>query len=95
MTKAASDMTSDGETPMEQRIAAVERRASVLEKRMDDFADEIRKNTETTNSIKQDTSQIIAFFKASQLGASIVKWCATVGGGLIIAYASYKGMTGR
>lgn len=77
---------------MEDRLAAVERRAHVLETRMDDFAEEIKRNTETTNSIKADTSQIVALFKASQLGASIIKWCAGVGSAIIIGYAAFKGV---
>lgn len=78
-----------------QRLDAVERRTQALEERMDFFADEMRKNTETTNSIKSDTTQMVTLFKASLLGASLVKWLATVGGGLIVAYAALKGLAGH
>ena len=50
-------------------------------------------NTELTNSIKDDTRQIVAFFKASQLGATIIKWLAGIGASCIVAYAAWKGIT--
>lgn len=89
-----SEYTMPGD-PMEQRIAAIERRQAELEQRMDDFGEEIKKNTATTNEIKADTGQMLTLFKASKLGADLVKWLASVGGGLIIAYAAFKGMSGH
>ena len=83
------------EYDMERRIAAVEARQAMLEKRMDDFASKLDENSATTQSIKEDTSQMVALFKASMLGASILKWCATVGGGAIVAYAALKGLAGH
>ena len=80
------------ETDVERRIAEIERRTGLLEKGMDDLREKIAENTDTTNAIKRDTSQIVTLFKASQLGASIVKWLATVGGGAIVAYAAFKGV---
>lgn len=77
---------------MERRISEIERRTGILEKGMDDLREQIAENTDTTNAIKRDTSQIVTLFKASQLGASIVKWLATVGGGAIVAYAAFKGV---
>lgn len=85
----------DTTVQMEARLTAVERRADALDVRMAEFAEEIRKNTETTNSIKKDTSQIVALFKASEIGARIIKWCAGVGSALIIGYAALKGLTGH
>ncbi len=81
-----------GETDVERRISEIERRTGILEKGMDDLREQIAENTDTTNAIKRDTSQIVTLFKASQLGASIVKWLATVGGGAIVAYAAFKGV---
>ncbi len=80
------------ESAVERRIADIERRTFALERSMSELTEKLEQNTETTNSIKRDTAQIVALFKASQLGASIVKWCATVGGGAIIAYAAFKGV---
>ena len=80
---------------MEERLAAIERRQDALEHRLENLSEQINENTKTTNSIKSDTSQMVTLFKASQLGASIVKWCATVGGGAIVAYAALKGLTGH
>lgn len=85
----------DSETQMEARLFAVERRAEALERRMDELVSEIRQNTETTNAIKDDTNQMLMLFKASQMGASVVKWLATVGGALIVAWAAFKGLTGH
>ena len=85
-----------------QRMQHLEERQDRLETRMNDIAKslessikKIEENTDTTNAIKKDTSQIVALFKASQLGASLIKWCASVGGGLILAYAALKGITGH
>lgn len=80
---------------MEARILVLEQNHLKLESRLTELDKKIAENTDTTNSIKQDTSQIVALFKASQLGATVVKWCATVGGGLIVAYAAVKGLTAR
>lgn len=77
---------------MESRIIALEKNQARLDERLNALDQKIAENTETTNSIKADTSQMIALFKASQLGASLVKWCATVGGGAIVAYAAIKGL---
>ena len=74
-------------------MAAVERRQDALESRLRELDEKIDENTETTNSIKADTAQIVALFKASQLGASIIKWLAGVGSAAIIGYAAYKGVT--
>lgn len=75
-----------------ERLSAVERKAEELAQRMDTFADALSKNTKTTNAIKEDTGQMVALFKASLLGAGIIKWLAVVGGGLIVAYAALKGL---
>ena len=80
------------DSAVERRIGDIERRTLALEHGMQDLHEKLNVNTETTNAIKRDTSQIVALFKASQLGASIVKWCATVGGGAIVAYAAFKGL---
>jgi hypothetical protein len=77
---------------MEQRLAAVERRQAELEKRMEDFAHRLAENTATTQSIKSDTSQLVMAFRASQLGASLIKWLAGVGSAVIIGYAAFKGL---
>ena len=77
---------------LEERLTAVERRTEALAQRMDNFAEALQQNTETTNAIKADTGQMVTLFKASLLGASLVKWLATVGGGLIVAYAALKGL---
>ena len=83
------------ETEVEKRVSALERNHEALEKRLLELDSKVADNTKITNSIKEDTSQIVSLFKASQLGATIVKWCATVGGGIIIAYAAVKGLSGR
>jgi hypothetical protein len=77
---------------VEDRVAALESNHAALERRIGELDKKVDANTEITNSIKADTSQIVALFKASQLGATVVKWCATVGGGLIVAYAAVKGL---
>ena len=79
----------DPEAEMEQRIERLELRMTAVEMGL-------KANTETTNSIKLDTAQLVLLFKASKLGAEIIKWCATIGGGAIVAYAAFKGIvTGR
>jgi hypothetical protein len=83
------------ESSMESRISALENNHRQLEVRLTELDKKVADNTEITNSIKDDTSQIVALFKASKLGATIIQWLATVGGGLIIAYAAYKGLTAR
>ena len=83
------------EYDMEQRIAAIEARQAMLERRMGDLATKLDENSATTQSIKEDTSQMVALFRASMLGASIIKWAATVGGGAIVAYAALKGLAGH
>ena len=83
------------ETEVEKRVSALERNHEALEKRLLELDSKVADNTKITNSIKEDTGQIVSLFKASQLGATIVKWCATVGGGIIIAYAAIKGLSGR
>lgn len=80
---------------MEERIAAVEKRQAALEKRMDEFATALDQNTKTTNAIKADTGQIVALFKASELGAGVIKWFAYVGSAIIVGYAAFKGLTGH
>ena len=80
---------------MERRIAAIEARQALLERRMDDLSTKLDENSAVTQSIKEDTSQMINLFKASLLGASILKWAATVGGGMIVAYAALKGLAGH
>lgn len=79
--------------PIDDRLAAVERRQDALEHRLDAFEDTMLENTETTNSIKRDTAQIVMLFKASQFGAMMVKWMALVGSAIVVGYASYKGLT--
>lgn len=83
------------DTTIERRIAAIERRQQELDARLLELHQQIEENTKTTNAIKADTAQIVAFFKASTLGAAIIKWMATVGGSAIIAYAAFKGLSGR
>lgn len=80
---------------MEERMFALERRHEELATRLDALEKTLEENTKTTNAIKSDTGQIVALFKASLLGASIVKWLATVGGAFIVGYAAYKGLTAR
>ena len=80
---------------MEQRLAAIERRQAELEQRMEDFAHRLAENTATTQAIKADTGQLVLAFKASQLGASIIKWLTGVGSAVIIGYAAIKGLTGH
>jgi hypothetical protein len=77
---------------LERRLTAVELKADALARRMDQFSAEMKENTDTTNEIKADTTQMIALFRASLLGANIIKWLATVGGGVIVAYAAIKGL---
>jgi hypothetical protein len=86
-------MTVRSDDPIDQRISAVEHRQDALERRLDAFEKVMEENTRTTNAIKQDTAQIVILFRASQLGATILKWCATVGGGAIVAYAAIRGLT--
>lgn len=77
----------------DRRHTENQNRMDAIERRMDDFGKVLDDNTKMTKAIKDDTGQIVGLFKASQLGASIVKWCATVGGGAIVAYAAIKGLT--
>ena len=77
-------MTMDRDD-VESRLGSLERRVELME-------GQLKQNTEVTNQIKSDTAQLLTLFKASQLGAAIVKWCATVGGGAIVAYAAFKGV---
>ena len=70
---------------LQRRIAAVEQRVTAVE-------EDLKQNTATTNSIKADTEQLVLMLRASKLGAEIVKWCATVGGGTIVAYAAIRGL---
>ena len=70
-------------------------RMDAIEKQVEEFGKNLAANTATTNAIKRDTEQIVTLFRASQLGATIVKWCATVGGGAVVAYAAFKGLTGH
>ena len=70
-------------------------RMNAIEQRMESFGKKLDDNTLTTNSIKDDTGKIVALFKASQIGAQLIRWCATVGGGAIVAYAAIKGLTGH
>ena len=81
-------MNDAQEADVEQRFESLERRVSTLEA-------DLKANTETTNSIKADTAQLVMMFKASKMGAEIIKWCATVGGGAIVAYAALRGIIGR
>jgi hypothetical protein len=78
--------------PVEERVAALERRQTELENRMNDFGEKLAHNTETTQAIKADTAQLILLFKASQIGAIIIKWCTAVGSAVIIGYAAIKGL---
>ena len=80
---------------MERRVAAIEQRQAELERRMEEFARRLAENTATTQAIKADTGQLVVAFRASQLGASIIKWLAGVGSAIIIGYAAIKGLSGR
>ncbi len=77
---------------MEARILALEQNHAKLESRLTELDKKIAENTETTNSIKADTSRIVALFQASQIGATLVKWGATVGASLIVGYAAFRGL---
>lgn len=88
-------MINAQEEDVQRRFASLELRVSTLEVGLRDNTIELRANTETTNSIKADTAQLVMMFKASKIGAEIVKWCATVGGAAIVAYAALRGITKR
>lgn len=79
--------------PVEERIAVLERRQAALEARMDEFAKALSQNNETTNAIKADTEKIVALFKASMMGATIIKWLAGVGSAIIVGVAAFKGLS--
>lgn len=70
----------------------MEDRIEKLEDRMSKVETGLLANTETTNAIKADTAQLLLLLKASKLGATIIQWLATVGGGLIVAWAAWKGI---
>ncbi len=91
MSESETSVKARG-TALEERMYALERKHGELAERLDVLEMTLKSNTETTNAIKTDTSQIVTLFRASQLGATIVKWCATVGGGAIVAYAAIKGL---
>ena len=73
---------------MEDRIRGLENRVQALEEGLE-------ANTKTTNAIKRDTEQVLLILKASKLGAGIIQWLATVGGGVIVAWAAFKGIVGH
>ena len=83
-------MTTESEIAL--RVTALEHNHEALERRLTDLDRKMEDNTKTTNAIKRDTEQIVSFFKASELGASALKWLAAVGSGAIVAYAAFKGI---
>lgn len=77
-------MTDD----QQARLTAVERRVAEIREQQIEMQAQIRANSEVTNAVKADTSEIVQLIKGANVLARVAKWLAVVIGG----YLAGKGM---
>lgn len=77
---------------MEDRVERLEQRAESIEARMAKMEIGLAQNTQTTNDIKRDTGKLLAMFEASKFGVEAIKWMTTVGGAILLAWVTVKGV---
>lgn len=66
---------------VEQQVGDIRVRQALIEAKVD-------ANTEVTNSVKRDTSEIVELVKGSKVVGRVAKWMGAVGGG----YLAGKGL---
>jgi hypothetical protein len=83
-------MQTDMIEEIERRIRALESWTKAAERRFEKLHADLQENSGVTRSVKEDTQEIVALFKASKVNISIIKWLALAGGGIASVWATWR-----
>ena len=71
-----------------RRLTAVEQAVAKIELRQAHIESQLTQNTALTNSVKEDTAEIVELIKGANVLGRIAKWAAAIFGG----YLAGKGL---